>query len=140
MRVITCTSVHFPLISGFVGERNAHGTISIPSQLLIQKRNTLDTIFNFGVNPALRLGSIRFTITPGLQFTLRRDTLDAFNMNQNLLRQFLYVASSPIGNWLSFSGNVIREAGPFTEQNLHSRDFSGAIDFRLGRPGVRPLF
>ena len=55
-------------------------------------------------------------------------------MNQNLFRQFLYVASSPIGNWLSFSGNLIREAGPFTEQDLHSRDFSGALDFRVGRP------
>ena len=42
-------------------------------------------------------------------------------MNQNLFRQFLYVASSPIGNWLSFSGNLIREAGPFTDQDLHSR-------------------
>ncbi len=55
-------------------------------------------------------------------------------MNQNLFRQFLYVASSPIGNWLSFSGNLIREAGPFTDQDLHSRDFSGAVDFRVGRP------
>jgi hypothetical protein len=130
----------FPVISGFVGERNAYGTISIPSQLLIEKRNTLDTIFNFGVNPTVRLGNIRFTLTPGLQFTLRRDTLDPFDMNQNLFRQFLYVASSPIGNWLSFSGNVIREAGPFTQQNLHSRDFSGAIDFRVGRPWDKTAF
>jgi len=29
---------------------------------------------------------------------------------------------------------LIREAGPFTEQDLHSRDFSGALDFRVGRP------
>ena len=130
----------FPPISGFVAERNARGTISIPSQLLIQKRNTFDTIINFGVIPVIRLGSVRFTVTPGLQFTLRRDTLDPFDMNQNLFRQFLYVASSPIGNWLSFSGNVIREAGPFTEQNLHSRDFSGAIDFRLGRPWGKTAF
>ncbi len=135
--------LHFgsvPTLSGFVAERNASGTISIPSQLLIQKRNTLDTIFNFAVSPVLRLGNLRFTVTPGLQFTLRRDTLDPFDMNQNLFRQFLYVASSPIGNWLSFSGNVIREAGPLTEQNLHSRDFSGAIDFRVGRPWSRTAF
>src|SRR6266478_1170028 len=124
----------FPVISGFVAERNARGTISIPSQLLIQKRNTLDTIFNFAVNPVVRLGNLRLTITPGLQFTLRRDTLDPFDMNQNLFRQFLYVASSPIGNWLSFSGNLIREAGPFAQQNLHSRDLSAEIDFRVGRP------
>jgi tetratricopeptide (TPR) repeat protein len=130
----------FPVISGFVGERNAYGTISIPSQILIEKRNTLDTIFNFGVNPTVRLGSLRFTITPGIQFTLRRDTLDPFDMNQNLFRQFLYVSSSPILNWVSFSGNVIREAGPFTEQDLHSRDFSGTIDFRVGRPWSKTVF
>jgi tetratricopeptide (TPR) repeat protein len=130
----------FPTISGFVGERNANGTISIPSQLLIQKRNTLDTIFNFGVTPVVRLGNIRFSITPGLQFTLRRDTLAPVDMNQNLFRQFVYVTSSPIGNWLSFSGDVIREAGPFTQQNLHSRDFSGAIEFRVGRPWGKTAF
>jgi len=130
----------FPAISGFVGERNANGTISIPSQLLIQKRNTLDTIFNFGVTPVLRVRNIRFSITPGLQFTLRRDTLDPVNMNQNLLREFLYVTSSSIGNWLSFSGNVIREAGPFTQQNLRSRDFSGSIEFRVGRPWGKTSF
>ena len=135
--------LHFaslPAVSGFVAERNASGTISIPSQLLIQKRNTLDTIFNFAVSPVLRMGNLRFTVTPGLQFTLRRDTLDPFDMNQNLFRQSLYVASSPIGNWLSFSGNVIREAGPFTQQNLHSRDFSAAIDFRVGRPWSKTAF
>lgn len=130
----------FPTISGFVAERTASGTISIPSQLLIQKRNTLDTIFNFGVTPVLRLGNLRFNVTPGLQFTLRRDTLDPRDMNQNLFRQFLYVASSPIGNWLSFSGNVIREAGPFTQQSLHSRDFSGTLEFRVGRPWAKTAF
>jgi len=130
----------FPVVSGFVGERTASGTISVPSQLLIQKRNTLDTIFNFGVSPVLRVGNLRFSVNPGLQFTLRRDTLDPFDMNQNLFRQFLYVASSPIGNWLSFSGNVIREAGPFTQQNLHSRDFSGTVDFRVGRPWSKTAF
>ena len=130
----------FPEISGFVAERNANGTISIPSQLLIQKRNTLDTIFNFAVNPVVRLGNVRFTITPGLQFTLRRDTLASRDMNQNLFRQYIYLASSPIGNWLSFSGSVVREAGPFTEQDLHSRDFSAAIEFRLGRPWGKTAF
>jgi len=130
----------FPMIRGFVAERNARGTISIPSQLLIENRNTLDTIFNFAVSPVVRFGNLHFSVTPGLQFTLRRDTLDPFNMDQNLFRQFLYVDSSPIGNWLSFSGNVIREAGPFTQQNLHSRDLSGTIDFRVGRPWSRTAF
>jgi len=127
----------FPTVSGFVAERNARGAISFPSELLIQNRNTFDTIFNGSVSPVISIGNVRFRITPGLQYTIRRDTLSPVAMNQNLFRQFLYVASSPIGDWLSFSGGVIREAGPFTEQNLHSRDFSGAIDFRVGRPWGR---
>jgi tetratricopeptide (TPR) repeat protein len=127
----------FPAISGFVAERNAQGTVSFPSQLLIQNRNTFDTIFNTSISPIVSIGDVRFSIMPGLQYTVRRDTLAPVDMNQNLFRQFLYIASSPIANWLSFSGNVIREAGPFTEQNLHSRDLSGAIDFRVGRPWAK---
>jgi tetratricopeptide (TPR) repeat protein len=121
-------------IQGFVAERNAQGNISFPSQLLIQDRNTFDTIFNGSVAPVVQLGNVKLSVMPGLQYTIRRDTLVPEFMNQNLFRQFLYVASSPIGDWFSFSGNLIREAGPFTEQNLHSRDFSGALDFRVGRP------
>jgi tetratricopeptide (TPR) repeat protein len=124
----------FPPIQGFVAERNAQGAVSFPSELLIQDRNTFDTIFNMSVAPLVQLGNVKLNIMPGLQYTIRRDTLAPEFMNQNLFRQFLYVASSPIGDWLSFSGNLIREAGPFTEQNLHSRDLSGAIDFRVGRP------
>jgi tetratricopeptide (TPR) repeat protein len=124
----------FPVIQGFIAERNAQGAISFPSELLIQDRNTFDTIFNISVAPIVQLGNVKLNVMPGLQYTVRRDTLAPAFMNQNLFRQFLYVASSPIGDWLSFSGNVIREAGPFTEQNLHSRDFSGALDFRVGRP------
>jgi tetratricopeptide (TPR) repeat protein len=127
----------FPAISGFVAERNSQGAVSFPSQLLIQNRNTFDTIFNGSVSPVISIGNVRFRLNPGLQYTIRRDTLSPVAMNQNLFRQFLYVASSPIGNWLSFSGNLIREAGPFTQQDLHSRDFSGALDFRVGRPWGR---
>ncbi|MGA8342687.1 MAG: tetratricopeptide repeat protein [Candidatus Sulfotelmatobacter sp.] len=123
-----------PPIEGFVAERNAQGALSFPSQLLIQNRNTFDTIFNISVAPAVRLGNVKLNVMPGIQYTVRRDTLSPVPMNQNLFRQFLYLASSPIANWFSFSGNLIREAGPFTEENLHSRDFSGAIDFRVGRP------
>lgn len=123
-----------PLIQGFVGERNAQGSLSFPSQLLIQNRNTFDTIFNVDVAPLVSIGSVKLNIAPGLQYTVRRDTLSPGPMNQNLFRQFVYVASSPIADWLSFSGNLIREAGPFTELPLHSRDFSGAVDFRVGRP------
>jgi len=121
-------------IQGFVAERNAQGAISFPSRLLIQQRNTFDTIFNASVAPMVQLGNVKLTVMPGLQYTMRRDTLAPLFMNQNLFRQFLYVSSSPIGNWLSFSGNLIREAGPFEQQNLHSRDFSGTLDFRVGRP------
>jgi tetratricopeptide (TPR) repeat protein len=124
----------FPVIQGFVAERNSQGAISFPSELLIQNRNTFDTIFNISVGPVVQIGDVKFHVMPGLQYTVRRDTLAPEFMSQNLFRQFLYVASSPIGDWLSFSGNLIREAGPFTDQNLHSRDFSGAIDFRVGRP------
>jgi hypothetical protein len=123
----------FPPIQGFVAERNAEGSISFPSQLLIQDRNTFDTIFNIDVAPVVQLGNVKLSVMPGLQYTVRRDTLAPVPMNQNLFRQFLYVASSPIANWLSFSGNMIREAGPFTEQDLHSRELSGAVDFRVGR-------
>jgi tetratricopeptide (TPR) repeat protein len=126
-----------PPIQGFIAERNAQGTVSFPSQLLIQNRNTFDTIFNISVAPIVELGNVKLNIMPGLQYTVRRDTLAPGAMNQNLFRQFLYVSSSPIENWLSFSGNVIREAGPFTDQSLHSRDFSGAVDFRVGRPWGR---
>jgi tetratricopeptide (TPR) repeat protein len=130
----------FPVISGFVGERNARGTVSFPSQLLIQRRNTYDTIFNGAVSPVLHLGNVNFTLMPGLQYTIRRDTLAPVNMNQDLFRQFVYLSSSPIFNWLSFSGDLIREAGPFTQQKLHSRDFSGAVNFRVGRPWGKTAF
>ena len=121
-------------IQGFVAERNARGGLSFPSEFLIQNRDTYDTIFNFAVAPRVQIGGVKLSIMPGLQFTIRRDTLTPVFMNQNLFRQFVYVASSSIENWVSFSGNLIREAGPFTDYSLHSRDLSGAVDFRVGRP------
>ncbi len=121
-------------IQGFVGERNAQGALSFPSELLIQNRNTFDTIFNVSVAPVLTLGGVKLSIMPGLQYTIRRDTLAPAPLDQNLFRQFLYVATSPIDNWFSVSGSLIREAGPFTDMNLHSRDASAALDFRVGRP------
>lgn len=130
----------FPAIQGFVAERNAEGSFSFPSELLIQDRNTFDTILNVSVAPSVRVGGVKLDFMPGLQYTIRRDTDSPVFLNQNLFRQFLYVASSSIDTWLSFSGNVIREAGPFTEQNLQSRDFSGALDFRVGRPWSKTAF
>jgi tetratricopeptide (TPR) repeat protein len=128
------SSFSFPTIQGFVAERNAQGSLSFPSELLIQNRNTFDTIFNISVAPHLDILGVKLNILPGLQYTIRRDTTAPFDIDQNLFRQFVYVSSSAIADWVSFSGDVIREAGPFTEQPLHSRDFSGNIDFRVGRP------
>ncbi|HET7208019.1 MAG TPA: tetratricopeptide repeat protein [Terriglobales bacterium] len=123
-----------PMINGFVAERNARGTISFPSELLIQRRDTYDTIFNGAITPILHVGDVKLTFTPGLQYTIRRDRLAPVPLDQDLFRQFLYVSTSSIGNWLSLSGDLIREAGPFTRQPLHSRDFSGRINFVVGRP------
>ena len=92
---------------------------------LIQPRNTFDTIFNVSVAPMVRIGNMKLTIMPGLQYTVRRDTLSPVNMNQNLFRQFLYLSTSSIANWLSLSGNVIREAGPFTDQESALSRFFG---------------
>ena len=125
---------NFPTIMGLVEERNARGRISFPSELLIQDRNTYDTIVNGGVNPVLHFRNNSISFEPGLQFTIRRDTISPLDMNQNLFRQFLYVYSSPFFNWLSFSGSAMHEAGPFTERNLHSRDLAAKIDFVVGRP------
>src|SRR5262249_4737628 len=79
----------FPLISGLVEERNARGTVSIPSQLVIVHENTYDTIFNVGVNPILHFGNNSIAFTPGIQFNIRRDTDSPVNFSQNLFRQYL---------------------------------------------------
>ena len=55
-------------------------------------------------------------------------------MSQNLFRQFLYLSTSSFYNWISVNGSAIREAGPFTDQNLHSRDLSASLEFTVGRP------
>ena len=124
----------WPAITGLVGERNARGRISFPSRLLIQDRNTYDTIFNVGINPVLHVGNNTIAFTPGIQYTIRRDTISALDMNQNLFRQFLYMYTSSFGNWVSVSGSAVREAGPFTERDLNSRDLAGHLNFLVGRP------
>jgi tetratricopeptide (TPR) repeat protein len=123
-----------PVISGLVEERNARGSLSFPNELLIENRNTFDTIFNGGINPVLRFGNNSIVFNPGVQITIRRDTLAAFDMNQNLFRQYLYMYTSPFFNCVSITGSAIREAGPFTEQDLHSRDASATLEFTVGRP------
>jgi len=124
----------WPVISGLVEERNARGTFVYPSEVLVLKRNTYDTIFNGGVVPVFHLGNNTITLNPGLQFTIRRDTINPVDLNQDLFRQYVYLSTSSFWNWLSFSGSMIREAGPFTEQDLHSRDLVGTVEFVVGRP------
>lgn len=125
---------NFIPISGYFGERNFRGTFSIPSQLAIVNRNTYDTIFNVGVTPVLHLGSARIVFNPGIEFTLRRDTESPVQLNQDLFRQFLYMSSSPFFNWLTVRGSAIHETGPFTDQDLHSRDLGATVEFEVGRP------
>jgi tetratricopeptide (TPR) repeat protein len=125
---------HFFPINGYVGERNYRGTISIPSQELIVKRNTYDTVFNVGTTPVLRLGSAHIILNPGIEFTMRRDTLSPIQMNQQLFRQFLYLNTSPFFNWLTIRGSAVHESGPFSLQNLNSRDLGASLEFEVGRP------
>jgi Tfp pilus assembly protein PilF len=129
-----------PDASGFFQVRNAQGQISLPSADAIVNRDTTDYSFNFGLNPTLHLGSNVITFNAGIQETIRRDSEDPYNMNQNLFRQFVYMSTSSFFNMVSVSGYAIREAGPFTENPLHSRDLSGALDFRVGRPWGRTFF
>lgn len=127
------TGKFFP-INGYVGERNYRGTISIPSETLIVRRNTYDTVFNVGTTPVFRVGSAHVILNPGIEFTMRRDTLSPVQMNQQLFRQFLYMNTSPIFNWLTIRGSAIHESGPFTQQDLSSRDLGASLEFEVGRP------
>jgi len=123
----------FPTITGFVEERNANGSLSFPSQILIQNRNTYDTSFNGGLSPVLHWGANTIVLNPGLQATIRRDTSSPTQLNQNLFRQFLYLSTSSFFNWISLQGSFIHETGPFTEESLSSRDLGGELQFTVGR-------
>ena len=123
-----------PLISGFVGQGMTAGRLLFPSIGLVQDRNTYDTILNGGISPVLRFGSNSITFNGGLQFTVRRDAISPIYMSQNLFRQFLYISTSSFFNWVSVNGSAVREAGPFIDQDLHSRDASANIEFTVGRP------
>jgi tetratricopeptide (TPR) repeat protein len=123
-----------PVISGFVGESFTAGRLLYPSDSVVQDRNTYDTLINGGVTPILHFGSNSITFNGGLQFTIRRDTISPVFMSQDLFRQFLYISTSSFFNWVSINGSAIREAGPFVDQNLNSRDASASIEFNVGRP------
>ncbi len=129
--------LHFgnlPVISGIVGESLTTGQFLFPSVGIIENRHTFDTFFNGGITPILHVGSNQIAFNGGLQFTVRRDTTAPVYMSQNLFRQFLYMSTSSFFNWVSISGSAIREAGPFVDQNLHSRDASASLEFTVGRP------
>ena len=123
-----------PDITGFFQVRNAVGQISLPNEALIINRNTWDYNWNSAINPVLRLGRNVFTISTGLQFTLRRDSEAPVDMNQNLFRQFVYLNSNALWNWLTIRGQAIHEAGPFAMQDLSSSDRYGQLEFVIGRP------
>jgi len=124
-------------IQGYVGVRNFHGDLSLTNEVGIIPRNTFDTLFNVGVKPTLRLGSARFALNPGIEFTIRRDTISPVQLDQNLLREYLYLQTSPLFQWLAVQGYAIREAGPYTLQPLRSRDLAADLEFRAGRPWGR---
>ncbi len=123
-----------PVISGMAGESLTTGQFLFPSVSVVQDRHTYDTFFNGGITPVLHLGSNQIALDGGLQFTVRRDTISPVYMSQNLFRQFLYMSTSSFFNWVSINGSAIHEAGPFTDQNLHSRDNSASLEFTVGRP------
>jgi hypothetical protein len=87
-----------------------------------------------GTTPVLRWGNAHFILNPGIAFTVRRDTDTPLPLNQNLFRQYLYLTSSPLFQWLTIRGNAVHESGPFTEQNLSSRDLGATVEFEVGRP------
>lgn len=141
--------LHLPYVptpTGFFQIRNARGLISAPSSYcgpgsspstictLIVNRNTTDYNFNFGLNPTVHLGRNMLAFNGGIQGTLRRDSLEPVQLNQNLFRQFLYGSTNSLFNAVSASGYIIHESGPFTETNLHSQSLTGALDFRIGVP------
>jgi hypothetical protein len=123
-----------PDASGFFQVRNDRGQISLPSVNQIVNRDTTDYSFNFGLNPVLHLGNNVLTFNTGLQETVRRDSRDPVDMNQNLFRQFVYMSTSSFFNMVAVNGYAIRETGPFTLSHLRSRDLSAQLNFRIGRP------
>jgi Flp pilus assembly protein TadD len=131
--------LHFPVgnalsPSGFYQLRNARGSISVPATNSILDRNTTDSTFNFSLNPTIRLGDNVMTFNTGAQETIRRDSKDPYDMNQNLFRVYSYMSTSAFFNVISATGFLMREAGPFTESGQYSRELAGKVDFRVGSP------
>ncbi len=126
-----------PTVSGFFQVRNARGPYSVPSEALIINRDTYDYSVNGALNPILHAGPVTLQFNTGLQYTWRRDSLDARDLNQNLFRQFVYMSSNSIGNWLSVRGAAFHESGPFQYKPWNSREVGANLDFIVGRPWGR---
>jgi tetratricopeptide (TPR) repeat protein len=125
---------NLPTPGGFFQVRNMRGQISVPATNSIVNRDTTDYTLNIGLNPTVNLGPNVITFSGGVQTTIRRDSVAPVQLNQNLLRTFIYMNTSSFFNAISASGYLIRESGPFTETNERSRGLTGAIDFRVGAP------
>jgi tetratricopeptide (TPR) repeat protein len=123
-----------PEPGGFFQVRNQRGEISVPATNSIQNRNTTDYTLNFSLNPTVNLGANVVGFSGGIQTTIRRDSIVPTQMDQNLFRMFLYMNTSSFFNAISATGFLIRESGPFTETNQHSRGLTGALAFRVGAP------
>jgi predicted Zn-dependent protease len=123
-----------PEPGGFFQVRNQRGEISVPATNSIVNRNTTDYTLNFGLNPTLNLGANVVGFSGGIQTTIRRDSISPTQMDQNLFRMFIYMNTSSFFNAISATGYLIRESGPFTESNEHSRTLTGALAFRVGAP------
>ncbi len=130
----------FPLISGFFQLRNARGLYSVPSDALIVPIDTYDYNFNSSISPSVHLGFLTMNFTTGIQFTVRRDKESPVLLDQNLFRQFAYMETNSVGNWLQLRASGFHEAGPFTERDLSSRDVGGRVEFIVGRPWGRSAF
>ena len=89
----------------------------------------------------MRLGSVRFTITPGLQFTLRRDTLDPRVIEPELVpARHLPGEAARLVIGYRFRKAWSGKRGHLPSRICTPRDFSAAIEFRLGRPWAKTAF
>ena len=122
-----------PITMGFE-ERNARGSILLPSDNIVVNTNTWDTDFNANINPVLHLGTTTLHFSTGAQFTIRRDQNNPVAINENLIRPYLYMSTSSLFNWISVHGYALHEGGSFTDRKLTSNDNSARVEFVVGRP------
>src|SRR5207302_10719466 len=54
-----------------------------------------------------------------------------------LFRQYLYLSTSSLLNWVQVSGMIMHEAGPFVEQTQRSHEKGADLEVRVGRPWGR---